>query len=312
VVNDASRDVLEFEVTSEQAGQRIDRVVLHELTGFGRRATALLFAEGRVELDGSLVKKGTMVSAGQIISVRLPPPDAAAPYPEAELSIVLLREELVIVDKPAGMPSAALRTSTRSTLAGALVARFPELGGIGFGPREPGLIHRLDTQTSGLVIAARSKAAFTALRSAMTRGELTKKYLALICPSDEVPEHGHIEAPLAPHPKNRRKVAVVTPSHPHAREAHTDFRVVERSGELVLIELCVGRAYRHQIRAHLAWRGWPLLGDALYGGRAHPSLAPARHALHASYIRCDAKAIERFEVSSPLPPDMREAFERPT
>ena len=310
MVNEASTLDLVFTVGNEEAGQRMDRVLRARLSGFGRRSTALLFAEGRVQLDGRRVRKGTLVRAGQTISLQLPPPDAAAPDPEAPLELVLVRNDVVVVDKPAGMPTAALRTSTSGTLAGALIARFPELTGIGFGPREPGLIHRLDTYTSGLVIAARSQAAFAAFRSAMAQGRLTKKYLAIIDNDDALPERGYIDAPLAPHPKNRRKVAVLARSHQGSRSVRTHFRVVESRGDLILLEVSVGRAYRHQIRAHLAWRGWPILGDVLYGGRSHASLSAGRHALHASYVRCETEAIERFEVSSALPADMRAALKR--
>ena len=116
-----------------------------------------------------------------------------------------------------------------------------------------------------------------------------------------LPPEGKIEAPLLPHPKNRRKVV----TDPAGRPSSTSYRVVERHGDLALLEITVGPAYRHQVRVHLASIGHPLMGDELYGGIPSPHLSRERHALHACYLGCDAPDLEPFEARAPLPGDMR-------
>ncbi len=295
-------------VDESEQGQRVDRVLAARLSGFGRRLLARLFQEGRVRLDSLPAKKGAFVHAGQHIEVELPPPDAAFPEPELELTLLLVRHDLVVADKPAGMPSAALRSSDRGTLAGALLGRFPEMAGVGYGPREPGLVHRLDTFTSGLVLAARNASTFDALRRALSNGQLVKRYLA-IAPNAALPDSGVIETRLGPHPNNRRKVMVMADDASGGRHSRTEYCVLERRPPLCLVELTAGAAYRHQIRAHLASEGSPILGDQLYGAEACPELGHLRHALHASQIRCDAADVANFEVTSRLPADMAELWE---
>src|SRR5690606_17154918 len=163
----------------------------------------------------------------------------------------LVRPDLVVVNKPAGMPAAALRASDRGTLAGALLARFPEMASVGFGPREPGLVHRLDTFTSGLLVAARSEQSFRRLREALESGMLIKRYLAIVA-NHGLPERGFIESRLIPHPKNQRKVRALSREDPSGRPARSEYRVIERRAALSLVELSVGPAFRHQIRVQLA------------------------------------------------------------
>jgi 23S rRNA pseudouridine1911/1915/1917 synthase len=219
------------------------------------------------------------------------------------LDLVLVRGDLVIVNKPAGVPTAALRDNHTGALAGAVLAAFPEMRDVGFGPLEPGLVHRLDTFTSGLVIFARSANSFDNLRRALISGGLIKRYLAVVA-STETPDKGSIDANLEPHPKSRRKVLVSPPDSRHGRPASIEFRTLQSTSRRALLEVSVGPAYRHQIRALLGFVGWPVVGDELYGAPPCSEVAPQRHALHASYIRCEGKTIEPFEVSSRLPTDM--------
>jgi len=199
--------------------------------------------------------------------------------PEAPLVVVLETPEVIVLEKPAGQPSAPLEPGERGTLANALLARYPECGSIGFSPREPGLCHRLDTETSGLLLAARTREAFEVLTRAIKEERLDKRYL-LICAAKDLPETGVIEVPLAPHPKDRRRVYACV--HPRdveryaPRPARTAYKVLRVRGAWALVEARAGKAMRHQIRAHFAAIDHPLAGDVLYGGPSVEGLS--RHA----------------------------------
>ncbi|HEY6724255.1 MAG TPA: pseudouridine synthase [Polyangiaceae bacterium] len=295
---------LEFVVDAGDAGRRLDQFVMERLTGYSRRTTARLFEQRRVSIDGYPGKKGMLLRAGQRVSVNVPEVDVMEPQPELPLELVLVRHDLVIVDKRPGVPSGAVRPGDRDTAAAALLGRFPEMRGVGFNEREPGLVHRLDTFTSGLLLAARDQATFSALRDALDNGQLVKRYLALVIDRD-VPDTATVHAALGPHRSNRRKVSVLEGNAAYyGRPATTHLTVLERRSGFALLEIRVGAAYRHQIRAHLAYKGWPIVGDEIYGAEPCPELGPGRHALHACYMRCTGSRVLDFEVESRLPSDM--------
>jgi 23S rRNA pseudouridine1911/1915/1917 synthase len=297
---------LTFTVSASEAGQRIDKLVVAR-TDLGRRRVAELFSTGNVVVSGRRVPKGEPAREGDEIVVSIEGDDRASPEPEARLAVRLETPHCVIVAKPAGQPSAPLRGES-GTLAGALLGHYPEMADVGHSPREPGLLHRLDTQTSGLIVAARSVDAFNRLHLALREGAMTKRYLAIV-DAEGLGEAGVIDAPIAPDRKNPKRVLVdegLTPrtGKNRARPAATNYRVVRRQGALALIELTVSRALRHQIRAHLASIGHPLIGDATYGGRQAPELGE-RHALHASYIAwAGDDTIAGFALDEALPADM--------
>jgi 23S rRNA pseudouridine1911/1915/1917 synthase len=293
-----------FVVRPEEAGQRLDKLLVRHAPGVGRRQVARLFAEGAVLVGGHPAHKGERAVAGVEVELGALPNDAPEPEMNAPLGVRLERPDLLMVSKPAGQPTAALRGSTRGTLVAALIGRYPELAYVGT-VREPGIIHRLDTQTSGLVVVARTAEAFTTLRAALRAGELDKRYLA-ITESAELPGSGVVELEIAPHPGDARRVVVGERALASrgARPARTEWHVVRRSGRFALIEARAARAARHQIRAHLAAIGHAIAGDALYGGPQVPGLGE-RHALHASYAAWAGDATRAgFAVEDPLPPDL--------
>jgi 23S rRNA pseudouridine1911/1915/1917 synthase len=225
--------------------------------------------------------------------------------PEDDPSVVvrLERADLVVVDKPGGMPSAPLRPGEVGTLANVLVHRYPEMAGIGYEPREPGLIHRLDTGTSGLMVAARSAEAFDGLVMALRAGNIDKRYLAVVAARD-LPGEGLIDEPLVPAGARGQRVVTTSAESSGAQPARTTWRKRRTAGPWALLEVSAPHAYRHQIRAHLAWLGHPMAGDTLYGG-ADAGLAAGRHALHASYVAwAGADGRGAFAVESPLPDDL--------
>jgi 23S rRNA pseudouridine1911/1915/1917 synthase len=310
---------MKIEVTEALAGARLDKLVVGQIPGLGRAAAKKLFEEGHVRVvpagrdRARKASKGDVAAKGDVIEVDFEAEggEAAVPEPGAALEVILERPDLVVVQKPAGQPSAPLEPGERGTLANALVARYPEMAQLGFSPREPGLVHRLDTDTSGLLLAARTAAAFEALSRALKEGRIDKRY-HLLCQGGDLPESGTIEIPLAPHPKDRRRVYPCV--HPRdvarysPRPATTEYTRKRACGDLWLVEARAPKASRHQIRAHFAAIGHPLAGDALYGGPEVKGLS--RHALHAASIAWGGDAtVPAFHAISPLPEDMRKIVE---
>ena len=307
-------------ITDAEAGARLDKLLVQKVPGLGRAGAKRLFAEGRVRVfpggegRGHKADKGDVAAAADVIEIDL---DAAAhgtaavADPDTPLDVVLETPHVIVIDKPAGQPTAPLDPGERGTVANALLARYPELAGIGFSPREPGLCHRLDTGTSGLVLAARTKSAFETLTLALKEGRLDKRYL-VICAAQDLPETGTIDIPLAPHPKDRRRVYPCV--HPRdvaryaPRPATTTYTKLREHGAWALVEVKAPKAARHQIRAHFAAIDHPLAGDALYGGPplpGHHDGEKARHALHAHHITWKGDAeVPAFTVESPLPADL--------
>jgi 23S rRNA pseudouridine1911/1915/1917 synthase len=200
-----------------------------------------------------------------------------------------------------------LRPDERGTVAGALLARYPEMAEVGFAPQQAGLVQRLDIGTSGLMLAAKSGAVFRKLRQAIQNGQVDKRYLALCIGRVAAPQK--IEARLLSSRSDSPKVRVTERAAKRSRAAITEILASTPLAELSLVEARAGAAARHQIRAHLAWLGHPLVGDTLYGG---PSLAEiTRHFLHASEI-CFAHPIsgQPVQVRSPLPEELRAVIDR--
>ena len=287
---------------------RLDRA-LSRLFGVSRGRAMEWIAEDRVRVDGRRAPKGAQVGPGARVSVRRPPPDAPAPQPELPLRIVHADGHVVVADKPAGMPSHPLKPGETGTAANALVGRFPELAAIGGAPREGGLVHRLDTDTSGLLLAARTEVAHALLRAQFAARTVEKGYLALV--AGELHAGGEIDLPLAHDPDDARKVRAA--SDPEWAEAHkarpasTRFTPVARRAGFTLVEVEIATGVLHQIRAHLAFIGHPLAGDGLYGGPELPGLS--RHFLHAARLAFAHPDGSRPRFDSPLPEELASVLE---
>ena len=301
---------LEVTVTDELNGARLDKAIVALVEGASRARVKRAIEEGTVSVNGRIVAKGGVVKEGDRILVDPELGSVAAPCiaePDAPLNVRHESPKLLIVDKPAGQPTAPIRSDETGTLANAIAGHHPELVGIGYSPREPGIVHRLDNETSGVVVVARDAKSFELLRDALQFEKLGKEYL-LVCASENLPDQGTIEYPITNHPKDKRRVYPCV--HPRdvmryaPRPATTSYRVERRVGPWALVRAEAARAVRHQLRAHFAAIEHPLAGDVLYGGVAVPGLE--RHALHAARISYDGggDAALAFDVSSPLPDDM--------
>lgn len=301
-------------VSAEQAGQRLDRFLVDVTPGLSRARAKAILEAGQVRVDGHRVRKGDPLVEGNVVEVsgELPPQDFT-PVATADVALTVRYEDadVVVVEKPAGVPTHPLRPDETGTLVNALLARYPEMAAVGFHLREPGLLHRLDTDTTGLLLAARNKAAFEALRAATAEEKLEKRYLALV--EGRMAGDGVVEFPLVPHRKDPKRVEAVT-EHVRLRAAvkphpaTTRWRVAKEQGEYTLVEVSLTRAFRHQVRAHLAAIGHPLVGDVLYRGPAIPpdvAQGFARHCLHASEIHFPHPVTgAAVRVVSPLPDDL--------
>ena len=294
---------LYFDVPDELSGTRADRFLADQLEELGRRGVARLFAQGDVRINGRRCAKGDCGAVGDLVEVLAPEVTAQAD-PKAPFSLRHENEHYVVIAKPAGQASAPLSIGELGTAANALVARYPEMACIGFRLREPGLLHRLDTDTSGLLLAARTTEAFQILLDAFADGSLHKTYLAIVEGTD-FPDSIVVNTLIRPHPKSPRKVESLPASEkPSARQ--TEFRIVKRSQRRCLVEATVTRAYRHQVRVQLAGLGYPIVGDELYGGHPIPD-AGSRHALHANCLRWSGtQALAGFTCEEELPADMLE------
>jgi 23S rRNA pseudouridine1911/1915/1917 synthase len=302
-----TRELRELEVPAGSAPERLDKLI-SKLFGVSRARAMDWIADGRVRVDGLRGPKAQMVAAGAMVSVEMPPPDAPEPQADLPIRVVHADADVVVIDKPAGMPSHPLKPGELGTAANGLVARFPELATIG-PAREGGLVHRLDTDTSGLLLAARTETAHAALRAQFTARTIEKGYLALV--SGELHAGGEIDLPLAHDPRDPRKVRAA--SDPEwaalhdARPALTRFSPLERKNGFTLLEVEIATGVLHQIRAHLAFIGHPLAGDELYEGPTLPNLK--RHFLHASRLGFAHPDGTRARFDSPLPPDLREILD---
>jgi 23S rRNA pseudouridine1911/1915/1917 synthase len=308
----------EVRAAAEAAGERLDRLLARHLPGLSRSRLKALIEAGAVTCGGATIEEASFrVKPGQIFAVEIP--DLAPAAPQAQdiaLDIVWEDAQAVVVDKPAGLVVHPAPGNPDMTLVNALLAHCgPELTGIG-GVGRPGIVHRLDKDTSGLMVVAKTQAAQDALTRQFAARSVGRRYWALVWGTPARPE-GEIEGDIGRHPTNRKKMAVVTRN---GKPALTRYRVLERyaGGAVSLVECRLATGRTHQIRVHMTEIGHPLLGDQLYG-RAKPALLkrlPAdvqariadlgRQALHAKTLTfvhpTEGRALS-FE--SELPADLK-------
>ena len=290
------------ELEADRGGERVDAFIARRLPEFSRSQAKRLIDAGLVTLDGRAAKPSDKVTAGVRVRVDVPPPEELSLAPEEiPLTIVYQDADIIVVDKPPGLTVHPAPGHPGGTLVNALLAAAPDLREVS-GTLRPGIVHRLDKDTSGLIVVAKNDRALRALQSQLKERRVHKTYLALVEGVPE-PREGMIDAPLGRHPKNRKKQAVVA----GGREALTKYRVLEvlsRGYSLVEAEPVTGRT--HQIRVHLAAIGHPIVGDSVYGRRSE---VIGRQFLHATRLAFAMPLGGReVEFESPLPEDLRAAL----
>jgi 23S rRNA pseudouridine1911/1915/1917 synthase len=286
-------------LTVGEAGQRVDKYVADKLTYLSRSRVKQLIDDGSLTVNGIPVKPSHRLEKGDQVVVRVPPVEQVELVPEhLPLSKVYEDEDLLVVDKSAGLVVHPAPGHPTGTLVNALLARYSDL------PKSekqrPGIVHRLDRDTSGLIIVAKSTEAQRSLQRQFKEGRVRKVYLALVEGVVE-PERGLIDAPIGRDPRNRKRMAVVPST---GREARTEYVVLEHLGGYSLLEVRPQTGRTHQVRVHLAFIGHPVVGDKVYGLRKQP-LGLKRQFLHAHRLRFRLPSTGReLELVSELPGDL--------
>jgi 23S rRNA pseudouridine1911/1915/1917 synthase len=295
----AAAQVVEIRIQDTQAGERVDRLVAAELVDLSRSVVQRLIKEGLVTVNAASVKASRRLEMGDLVRVHVPPPPIVEILPEPIPLIILFEDaSIIVIDKPAGMVTHPAYGHTSGTLVNALLAHYPPLAQMGH-PERAGIVHRLDKDTSGIIVVAKTESVRLALQAQFKAREVQKKYLAVVEGHPE-PMYRVIEAPIGRDPNNRKRMAVLR----GGRQAITAYRVLELFDEhsLVQVEPKTGRT--HQIRVHMAFIRHPVVGDQVYGYRKQ-RLPLKRHFLHAERIRFrHPQTGQDVEFHADLPPEL--------
>jgi len=256
-------DSQRLEVSAEDAGARLDAYLASQIEALSRSRLEKLINAGEVLVNGRQTPTKYLVQAGDEISVNLPPPRGAAPQAQdIPLDVVYEDSDLLVINKPAGLVVHPGAGTPDGTMVNALLAREGTVSVIG-GEERPGIVHRLDKDTTGLIIVAKNDATHLALSTALAAREISRVYWALVL-RRFAERAGAVEAPIGRHPTVRTKMAVTNAVD--AREARTRWKVLENFGPVSLVECRLETGRTHQIRVHMAHIKHPVMGDELYGG----------------------------------------------
>jgi 23S rRNA pseudouridine1911/1915/1917 synthase len=301
---------MEFVVTSEESGQRLDVFLVSQLPALSRSRIQSLMVAGRVQVDGVARKTSHRIEPGEVVTVEMPGEAAAGVEPEA-IPLAVLYEDEDVINKPAGMIVHPGAGADAGTMVAALLHRFGGFGGLSTvgGPLRPGIVHRLDKDTSGAIIIARNDAAHRKLVEDFRQRLVRKTYIALLHGKIKG-DAGSVELPVT---RDLRRRSRMTARRREGREARTDWRALLRLDGFALIEADLRTGRTHQIRVHFSALGCPVVGDTLYGAprqeRVAGSLLPelGRNFLHSARVGfVHPRTGERIEVRAPLPRELAE------
>jgi 23S rRNA pseudouridine1911/1915/1917 synthase len=290
-----------------EAGQRLDAYLANQVAGLSRTRAQKLIEEGAVQINTALCrdKNHRLVAADRVI-VTVPDPKPYLIKPEPIfLNVVYEDRDLLVINKPRGMVVHPAPGHLEGTLVNALLHHCGDLSGIG-GVARPGIVHRLDKDTTGLLIVAKNDFSHHALAGQLKERCLRREYLALVHGA-VAPFSGRINAPIGRHPRHRKRMAVI----PGGREAISRYRVLAVLNRFTLLQVSLETGRTHQVRVHMAYLGHPVVGDPLYGSSAAITPPPLSHgqALHARRIAfTHPRSGNLMEFAAPLPRDFREAL----
>ena len=291
-------------IVVDKADLRLDKYISQSFEELTRSYLQKLIDEGRITVNDRIAKPSHKPRLGDVIFIHLPPPSTPpALIPEdIPLTIAYEDDDILVIDKPADITVHPAPGHASHTLMNAILAHCPDVTAIDSSLR-PGIVHRLDKDTSGLMVVAKNKAAHLKLATQMKNRRIIKRYLVLV-KGHPSPEKGSINAPIGRHPRDRKRMAVV----PNGREAHTFYRVVQHLAPYTLIEATLHTGRTHQIRVHFSSIGCPVAGDPVYGVRI-PGLG--RQFLHAFLLGFKLPSTgEYVEFRSELPSELQQVLDR--
>lgn len=306
-VREADFGAFELHPTREEINERLDKFVANRLEHLSRSYIQQLIEQGNVLVDGVPRRRTFKMTPGEVIVVNVPEPETTAILPEPiPLTVVYEDADVLVIDKPAGMVVHPAPGHARGTLVNALVARTPEIA-VG-GTNRPGIVHRLDKDTSGLIVVAKSDRGRTALIRQWNAGEVHKEYVALVRGVIQE-DDAVIDVPIGRDPVQRNRMAAVS----GARSAVSRFTVRERFPESTLLDVVIETGRTHQIRVHFAYIGHPVVGDAVYNPASGPfggtDAIVERQFLHAAKLGFRLPSGEAKLFEAPLPPDLRSSLD---
>jgi len=294
---------LEFAVSG--SGARLDIYMVECYPWMSRSRIQRLIKEGYITVNGRSARDSLKLKEGDRVEAIIPVPEVLQPEAEdVPLNIVYEDSDLLVVDKPAGMTVHPAPGHTRHTLVNAVLARCPDFASDG--SVRPGIVHRLDKNTSGLMVVAKHEEARQYLIDQFRSRTVLKRYFALV-EGHLSPEEGIIEAPIGREPRSRKRMSIVE----DGREARTAYRVIKYIGGYTLLQLTLQTGRTHQIRVHLSAIGYPVVGDDVYGRKSPASPILSRQFLHACHLGFKLPSSgEWVEFHSDLPKELDEALER--
>jgi len=293
---------MSIELKANQAGERLDRYLAEQLPEHSRAEVQRWIREGNVRVNKLPSKPAQRLNPGDSIQIVVPTPKPSVITPEPiPLDILYEDDDLIAVDKPAGMVVHPAPGHESGTLVNAILHHCSDLEGVG-GVKRPGIVHRLDKDTSGIILVAKNDQSHRYLQTQFKERTIAKIYLALLIGQLE-PRQGRIDAPIGRHPRHRKRMAVV--SVERGRDAITEFEVEAYYGTTTLVSVHPQTGRTHQIRVHLASIGHPVVGDIVYGPK-RDTYKLGRHFLHAHQLRFRRPSDDaELNLLSPLPPDLQ-------
>ncbi len=324
MTDETGDEPLELNVADEHSGERLDAFLAANVAGYSRVKLRRAITAGGVLVDGKRAKASFRLRGGESVVVDLPelPPDGVQAE-DIPLDVIYEDDMLAVINKPPAMVVHPAKGHWSGTLTAALAWRYQELSSTG-GPTRPGIVHRLDRDTSGVIVIARNDQAHVALASQFEARTVKKKYVAIVAPA---PDHdaGRIEKPIGVHPYQREKMAI-REGHPTSRQASTFYETAARLGRFGLVHLTPATGRTHQLRVHMASIGYPVLCDRLYSGRSQVTIEElrgerqpltssqppllTRQALHAHRLEIEHPGTgQRMEFEAPVPDDMQSVLD---
>lgn len=294
------REVLEFQKGKQE---RLDHFLVDQLPEFSRARLQSLIKEGFVTVNGFAVKKsGQKLDPGSQVEIHIPPPvPSNLVGEEIPLEIIFENEDLLVINKPAGMVVHPAAGHESGTLVHAVLGYNPGIDGIG-GEKRPGVVHRLDKETSGLILLAKNDRAHRWLQDQFRSRKVEKTYLALVDGAPPTPS-GRVEAPIGRDPSHRKKMAIMPSGK--GRQAISEYITLESFEENTLLEFHPLTGRTHQIRLHCMFLGCPIVGDKVYGYRKQ-SIDISRHFLHAAKLKIILPGMDQPQIfEAPMPDDLQ-------